>query len=149
MFSRKEVFLKFYQGVFRGHFSNSSFPPNIFPLQKILFRDLNWVQNCEKFLLRGVFSQKGKSRLGYSLKTSDHACVQHQYLSDPFGPPMQVSYITQYGCGCCKLKHLEVILRVLCSYCMCCSSCLCSVKVPSQYPQRYSNLQQLHQYYAT
>ena len=32
-----------------------------------------------KFWFRGCFPGEGKSRLGYVLKTSGHACVQHQY----------------------------------------------------------------------
>ena len=32
---------------------------------------------ARKFLFRGVFPQKGKSRLGDILKTSGHACVQN------------------------------------------------------------------------
>ena len=35
--------------------------------------------------LGGVFPGEGKLCLGYVLKTSGHACVQHWYLSGP--PP--------------------------------------------------------------
>ena len=71
----------FYLGVFRGHFSNST---KNFP-QKSWFRgkfESNITRNSR---LGGVFRGEGKSRLGYVLKTSGHACVQHLYLSGPPG----------------------------------------------------------------
>ena len=36
-----------------------------------------FAENCAKFSFRGVFPGEGKSRLGYVLKTSGQACVQH------------------------------------------------------------------------
>ena len=45
-------------GMFRGHFSNSSFPQNVF--QKNLFRGVKLGAHCVKFLLRGIFSSKGQ-----------------------------------------------------------------------------------------
>ena len=45
----------------------------------------NFGENRAKFSFRGVSPGEGKSRLGYVLKTSGYACVQHKYSSGPPG----------------------------------------------------------------
>ena len=81
LFSRKSFLFEFYYGVLRGHFSNFSIPQTC--SKRNLVRGKIGCKTTQNSCLGVSFLKRTNILLGYVLKTSGHAYVQHQYFSAP------------------------------------------------------------------